>query len=814
MVDIIQERSEEIQIPEWLPIVPLNNAVLFPGATAPIAITSEEAVRAVELAAKGNRLFATSSIRHEPSKKDRKTFDHLYRIGTVALILRMMRGAEQATQLVVRGLHKIRILDFKIQNGIPWAQIEVVEEKNEKSTAIEALTRQVAEQAELLIQKAPLIPEELQGLPSSMQSPHRLAYMVLSLTRADMHRLQEIYETPSLEKKLRMTLKEIAHELEIINLGGKIQNEIQSKLSKSEREYYLREQLQAIRKELGETEDENVELDDLREKWSKKALPDAVREKGEAELKRLSRMSPNSPEYPMTRNYLDWLLEFPWLEETEDKLNIASAERILNQDHYDLKQVKDRILEFLAVRKLNPHIQGPILCFVGPPGVGKTSLGQSIARALGRKFVRLSLGGVHDEAEIRGHRRTYTGALPGSIVQQIRRAGSINPVFMLDEIDKVGSDFRGDPSSALLEVLDPAQNKAFRDHYMELDIDLSKVLFIATANVPDRIQPPLRDRMEEIRLAGYSTQEKIQIANRYLIPRAVQNNGLEAKDIAFGQGALEFLIRGYTREAGVRNLEREIQSICRKIAVSKTKGKWRRRKITPALITHLLGAERFMDEVKRRTATPGVATGLAWTSAGGEILFVEALSMTGSKGLMLTGKLGDVMKESARAALSLVRSRQKQLGIPPDFFKEHELHLHVPAGAVPKDGPSAGVTMTVALASAATDIPVRHDIAMTGEITLSGLVLPVGGIKEKVLAAHRIGIRNVILPERNRNDLEEIDAAIRKEMNFIFVKNIDEVLKISMIRPLLSPTKKKNGVPAPTRLLKKKNGKSANRRVQ
>lgn len=814
MVDIVQERSEEIQIPEWLPVVPLNNAVLFPGATAPIAITSEEAIRSVELAAKGNRLFATSSIQREPTKKDRKTLDHLYRVGTVALILRMMRGAEQATQLVVRGLHKIRILAYKTQNGIPWAQIEVVEEKNEKSTAIEALSRQVAEQAEMLIQKAPLIPEELQGLPSSMQSPHRLAYMVLSLTRADMHRLQEIYETPSLEKKLRMTLKEIAHELEIINLGGKIQNEIQTKLSKSEREYYLREQMQAIRKELGETEDDNVELDDLREKFNKKALPDAVREKGESELKRLSRMSPNSAEYPMTRNYLDWLLEFPWLEETEDKLSIPSAERILNQDHYDLKLVKDRILEFLAVRKLNPNIHGPILCFVGPPGVGKTSLGQSIARALGRKFVRLSLGGVHDEAEIRGHRRTYIGALPGSIVQQLRRAGSINPVFMLDEIDKVGSDFRGDPSSALLEVLDPAQNKAFRDHYMELDIDLSKVLFIATANVPDRIQPPLRDRMEEIRLAGYSTQEKIQIAERYLIPRAVTNNGLKPGDIVFGKGALEFLIRGFTREAGVRNLEREIQSICRKVAVSKTKGKWRKRKIVTALITQLLGAERFMDEVKRRVSTPGVATGLAWTSAGGEILFVEALSMAGSKGLLLTGKLGDVMKESARAALSLVRSRQKQLGIPYDFFREHELHLHVPAGAVPKDGPSAGVTMTVAIASVATKIPVRHDIAMTGEITLSGLVLPVGGIKEKVLAAHRIGIRNIILPERNRNDLDEIDATIRKEMQFIFVKNVDEVLEESLVRPSQSNSKKKSGVQSRQASRPKKNGKPVLQEVQ
>ena len=791
MVDIVQERSEEIQIPEWLPVVPLNNAVLFPGATAPIAITSEEAIRSVELAAKGNRLFATSSIQREPTKKDRKTLDHLYRVGTVALILRMMRGAEQATQLVVRGLHKIRILAYKTQNGIPWAQIEVVEEKNEKSTAIEALSRQVAEQAEMLIQKAPLIPEELQGLPSSMQSPHRLAYMVLSLTRADMHRLQEIYETPSLEKKLRMTLKEIAHELEIINLGGKIQNEIQTKLSKSEREYYLREQMQAIRKELGETEDDNVELDDLREKFNKKALPDAVREKGESELKRLSRMSPNSAEYPMTRNYLDWLLEFPWLEETEDKLSIPSAERILNQDHYDLKLVKDRILEFLAVRQLNPNIHGPILCFVGPPGVGKTSLGQSIARALGRKFVRLSLGGVHDEAEIRGHRRTYIGALPGSIVQQLRRAGSINPVFMLDEIDKVGSDFRGDPSSALLEVLDPAQNKAFRDHYMELDIDLSKVLFIATANVPDRIQPPLRDRMEEIRLAGYSTQEKIQIAERYLIPRAVTNNGLKPGDIVFGKGALEFLIRGFTREAGVRNLEREIQSICRKVAVSKTKGKWRKRRIVAALITQLLGAERFMDEVKRRVSTPGVATGLAWTSAGGEILFVEALSMAGSKGLLLTGKLGDVMKESAKAALSLIRSRAKALGIDEEFAKKNDIHIHIPQGAIPKDGPSAGITMFTAMVSALTQKPVRADLAMTGEITLRGKVLPIGGLKEKAIAAHRAGINTIIIPRENIKDIEEIPQSVSEALEIIPVGDVDTILRIAFyIDSAKAPVKK------------------------
>lgn len=779
---VVEEKKDEFQIPQWLPVVPLNNAVLFPGATAPIAVTSEDSIRSVEYAAKGNRMFVAVSIRKEPTKEERKSFNHLYQIGTVALILRMMRGVEQVTQLVVRGLIKVRILSIRKEDRIFMANIETIEEKAETNNTIEALVRQIAEQAELLIQKSPLIPDEMQGLPSSIQNPHRLAYMVLSLTRSDMHQLQEIYETPSTEKKLRLTLKALSHEMQIIDLGGKIQDEIQSKLSKSEREYYLREQLQAIQKELGESDDDNLEIESLKAQLEKKALPDAVREKTEKELQRLARMSPNSAEYPMTRNYIDWLLEFPWLEETEDKINIAAAERILNRDHYDLKKVKDRILEFLAVRKLNPALKGPILCFVGPPGVGKTSLGQSIARALGRKFIRLSLGGVHDEAEIRGHRRTYIGAMPGTIVQQIRRAGSINPVFMLDEIDKIGQDFRGDPSSALLEVLDPEQNVAFRDHFMELDINLSKVLFIATANVPDRIQPALRDRMEELRLAGYTTFEKEKIADKYLIPRAVKNNGLNQSDIQFGKGALDFLINGYTREAGVRNLEREIEAICRKVAVQKTKGKWRKRKITPALIREFLGSERFIDEVKRRTAKPGVATGLAWTSVGGEILFVEALPVAGGKGVVLTGKLGDVMKESARAAFSLIRSRLDALGIRKDFFKDHEIHLHVPAGAVPKDGPSAGITMATALASAATGIPVRNDVAMTGEITLSGDVLPIGGLKEKVIAAHRAGIKKIIVPERNRKDLEDIDSFIRRDLDFRFVKNIDEVLEESLAR--------------------------------
>lgn len=776
-----KEKHDELVIPEWLPVVPLNNAVLFPGATAPIAVNNDEANRSVEAAAKGNRLFVAIAVK-DTVPEEELAFEHYYRIGTVAFIIRLMRGGEDSMQLVVRGIQKIRVLDFEMRSEIPYARIESVIEKKETSNQIEALMRQVAEQAELLIQKAPLIPNELQGLPSSIENPHRLSYMVLSLTRADMHHLQAIYEMSPAVEKLRQTLKEVSHELEIIELGGKIQNEIQARLSKSEKEYYLREQLRAIRKELGETDDSNPEVLELRKAVLEKNLPDNIREKVESEIKRLERMSPSSPEYPMTRNYVDWLMEFPWLRFTEDKLDLLEAEKILNEDHYDLERVKERILEFLAVRKLNPKIKGPILCFVGPPGVGKTSLGQSIARALGRKFVRLSLGGVRDEAEIRGHRRTYIGALPGTIVQHIRRAGTSNPVFMLDEIDKVGQDFRGDPSSALLEALDPAQNTTFRDHYMEVDIDLSNVLFIATANYPDRIQAPLRDRMEEIRLAGYTTEDKVRIANTYLIPRAAKDNGLQANDVVFAKGAMPFLIRGYTREAGVRNLERNIQSICRKIAVQKIKNSWKKKRVSEEGIREMLGSERFLEEVARRTSRPGVATGLAWTPVGGEILFVEALPLQGGKGVQLTGKLGEVMRESARAAYSLVRANAHHLDIPEDYFHEHEMHLHVPAGAIPKDGPSAGITMVTAIASACMNVPVRRDLAMTGEITLSGLVLPVGGVKEKILAAHRAGIEEIILPSRNERDLEDVDEGIQKEMKFTFVDSIDQVLELVILQ--------------------------------
>ncbi|MGI6454059.1 MAG: endopeptidase La [bacterium] len=769
--------KEEIIIPDWLPVVPLSNNVLFPGATAPLAVKSDDANQSVEVAAKGKRLFAAVAVKNDQADEEERTFHDYYKVGTASFIIRMMRGSDDMTQLVVRGIQKIQIHEFKYDNDVLLAQIEPIQESFEKSNQIEALMRQVSEQAEVLIQKAPMLPNELQGLPSTVENPHRLAYMVLSLTRSDVHTLQRIYETNSLEEKLRETLRLVSRELEITEIGGKIQSEIQARMSKSEREYFLREQLRAIRKELGETDEGNVEVQELRKRLYENNVPDTVREKAEAEIKRFERMNPSSPEYSMTRNYLDWLLEFPWRVETTDKIDIQEAEKILDEDHYDLERIKERILEYLAVRKLNPSISGPILCFVGPPGVGKTSLGLSIARALGRKFVRISLGGVHDEAEIRGHRRTYIGALPGTIVQHIRRAGSINPVFMLDEIDKIGQDFRGDPSSALLEVLDPAQNSTFRDHYMEINIDLSKVLFIATANNPERIQPPLRDRMEEIRLAGYTTNEKVQIAERYLVPKAIRENGLVKSDVRFGKGGLEFLIQGYTREAGVRNLERSIQAVARKVAVRKIKNQWRKRKISPDLIRELLGSEQFQDEVARRTSRPGVATGLAWTPVGGEILFIEALPIRGGKGVQLTGKLGEVMRESAKAAYSLVRTHQDQLRIPEDFFKQNEIHLHVPAGAVPKDGPSAGITIATALASAATKKPIRHDLAMTGEITLSGMVLPVGGIKEKVIAAHRAGIKEIIIPSRNQKDLEDVDDQIKKELTFTLVDTIDEVFE-------------------------------------
>jgi ATP-dependent Lon protease len=604
--------------------------------------------------------------------------------------------------------------------------------------------------------------------------------MVASTINATPEEKQRVLELVDLKARLQEVTRLLNHQVEILELGNKIQSQVKGDMDKSQREYYLRQQLKAIKEELGEKDETQVELEEYRAKIEAKKLPDEARKEAERELERLSRMHPSSAEYTVASTYLDWITSLPWHESTEDNLDIKKARKILDEDHFGLEKPKRRIIEFLAVRKLRPESKGPILCFAGPPGTGKTSLGQSIARALGRKFHRISLGGVRDEAEIRGHRRTYVGALPGRIVQGLRRSESNNPVFMLDEIDKVGSDFRGDPSSALLEVLDPEQNFSFTDHYLDVSFDLSKVMFITTANILDTIPPALRDRMEVLMLHGYTMDEKIKIANRFLIPRQREEHGLKAKQIKFSSGSVKQIISGYTREAGLRNLEREIANVCRGVASKVAEGKAKSVTITMEDIHGYLGAVRFTSETKARITTPGVATGLAWTPTGGELLFIEATAMKGKKGLTLTGQLGDVMKESATAALSFIRSNAKSLGVDEEFFETHDLHIHVPAGAIPKDGPSAGVTMMTALTSLLMNKTIHRDLAMTGEITLRGQVLPVGGIKEKVLAAHRAGIKTIILPDWNRKDLEDIPPKVQKEIRFHFVDKMLDVIQIAL----------------------------------
>jgi ATP-dependent Lon protease len=617
-------------------------------------------------------------------------------------------------------------------------------------------------------------------MAKTIQEPGTLADMVASTINATTEEKQTVLEAVEVKHRLKEITRLVNHQVEILELGNKIQSQVKGDMDKSQREYYLRQQLKAIKEELGEKDETQVELEEYRDKIEAKNLPEEARKEAERELDRLSRMHPSSAEYTVASTYLDWITSLPWHERTEDNLDIKKARKILDEDHFGLEKPKRRILEFLAVRKLRPESKGPILCFAGPPGTGKTSLGQSIARALGRKFHRISLGGVRDEAEIRGHRRTYVGALPGRIVQGLRRSESNNPVFMLDEIDKVGSDFRGDPSSALLEVLDPEQNFSFSDHYLDVPFDLSKVMFITTANILDTIPPALRDRMEVLMLHGYTMDEKIKIANRYLIPRQREAHGLKAKQIKFTSGSVKQIVSGYTREAGLRNLEREIANVCRGVASKIVEGKAKSVSIRVDDIHGYLGPIRFTSETKARITTPGVATGLAWTPTGGELLFIEATAMKGRKGLTLTGQLGDVMKESATAALSFIRSNAKSLGVDEEFFETHDIHIHVPAGAIPKDGPSAGVTMMTALSSLLMNKTIHKDLAMTGEITLRGQVLPVGGVKEKVLAAHRAGIRTIIIPDWNRKDLEDIPPKVKKEIQFHFVDKMLDVLKIAL----------------------------------
>jgi len=770
------------KIPEILPILPLYDAALFPKMVLPLVVLQGESVQLVDEAMAKDRIIGLM-VSKKPEDKDTPGKEDLAAMGTSAMILKMAKTQDNRTQLLVQGLNRFKISAFEKGKSYLRARVELIKDIETKDNEIEALMSNLVNQFERIVELSPGLPPEIAQMAKSIQEAGTMADMIASTINSTPMEKQKVLEMTDVKDRLKEVTRQANHQLDILELGSKIQNQVKGDMDKSQREYYLRQQLKAIKEELGEKDEAGVEIDEYRAKIEEKNLPDEARKEAERELGRLSRMHPSSAEYTVASTYLDWITALPWHDHTPDNLDIKKARKILDDDHFGLEKPKRRIIEYLAVRKLKPESKGPILCFAGPPGTGKTSLGQSIARALGRKFHRISLGGVRDEAEIRGHRRTYVGALPGRIIQGLRRAESNNPVFMLDEIDKVGSDFRGDPSSALLEVLDPEQNFSFSDHYLDVPFDLSKVMFITTANILDTIPPALRDRMEVLMLHGYTLDEKIKIANRYLIPRQREAHGIKAKQIRFTNSAVKQIITGYTREAGLRNLEREIANVCRGMATKIAQGEVKKVKsvnVNAADLHGYLGPVRFTSETKTRITTPGVATGLAWTPTGGELLFIEATAMKGKKGLTLTGQLGDVMKESATAALSFVRANASSLGIDEDFFENHDLHIHVPAGAIPKDGPSAGVTMLSALTSLLTERRIHKDLAMTGEITLRGQVLPVGGVKEKVLAAHRAGIKTIILPTWNRKDLEDIPKKVEKDIQFHFVDKMQDVITLAL----------------------------------
>jgi ATP-dependent Lon protease len=757
----------------------LYDAALFPKMVLPLVVLQGESVQLVDEAMAKDRIIGLM-VSKKPDDKTRPDREDLAEVGTSALILKMAKTQDNRTQLLVQGLSRFKIKKF--EDGKPYllARIEQLKDVEKKDNETEALMSNIVGQFERIVELSPGLPPEIAQMAKTIQEAGTLADMIASTINSSPDEKQQVLEIQDVKLRLKEVTRLLNHQLDILELGNKIQSQVKGDMDKSQREYYLRQQLKAIKEELGEKDEASVEIDEYRAKIEEKNLPEEAYKEADRELERLSRMHPSSAEYTVASTYLDWITSLPWHDSSPDNLDIKKARKILDDDHFGLEKPKRRIIEYLAVRKLKPESKGPILCFAGPPGTGKTSLGQSIARALGRKFHRISLGGVRDEAEIRGHRRTYVGALPGRIIQGLRRAETNNPVFMLDEIDKVGSDFRGDPSSALLEVLDPEQNFSFSDHYLDVPFDLSRVMFITTANILDTIPPALRDRMEVLMLHGYTLDEKVKIANRYLIPRQREEHGIKAKQIKFTNGALKQIVMGYTREAGLRNLEREIANVCRGVATKIAQGKLKSVSIKVDGLHEYLGPVRLTSETKARITTPGVATGLAWTPTGGELLFIEATAMKGSKGLTLTGQLGDVMKESATAALSFARSNAKDLGIDEDFFAKHDLHIHVPAGAIPKDGPSAGVTMLSALTSLLTNTRIRKDLAMTGEITLRGQVLPVGGIKEKVLAAHRAGIKTIILPELNRKDIEGLPKKVQKDIRFHCVNKMLDVLKLAM----------------------------------
>lgn len=772
-------KDEKVTVPSELPILPLRGTVLYPDLILPIMVGRKKSVKLIDDAMDSDRIIGVVTQRRseveEPKESD------LYPVGVAALILRMIREMDGSQRVIVQGVSRIRAKEFIQREPYFKARVDVIEEALVQGVDIDALMMNLKNLFQRAVELAPYLTSELGTMVSNIKAPHILADIIASNLNLSTSDKQGILDTFDVRERLSKVHLFLNKEVQVLELGNKIQSQVKEDMDRTQREYYLREQLKAIKKELGELDEHSAEIKELKEKIKKAKMPPDAQAAAEKELDRLAKIPPASAEYTVARTYLDWLSELPWSESTEDNLDIKEAQKILDEDHYDLEKVKKRILEYLAVRKLKASMKGPILCFVGPPGVGKTSLGKSIARTMGRKFVRISLGGVRDEAEIRGHRRTYVGALPGRIIQGVKKAGSNNPIFMLDEVDKIGMDFRGDPSSALLEVLDPEQNYSFSDHYIDVPFDLSKVMFITTANVLDTIPPALRDRMETLELPGYSEDQKLMIAKEFLVPKQIEEHGLNSDHIEFDDEAIQVVINSYTREAGVRNLEREIAAICRGVAKDVASGTGTGKVVVvPDLLHKFLGPVKFFPEVAERTSEPGVATGLAWTPTGGDIIFVEATKMRGEKGLTLTGQLGDVMKESAQAALAFVRAKSKEFGIDEDFFEKNDLHVHVPAGAIPKDGPSAGVTMLVALVSLLTDKPVRNDVAMTGEITLRGLVLPVGGIKEKVLAAARAGIKTIILPKKNEKDLEEIPERIRKEITFKFIQRMDEAVEFAL----------------------------------
>ncbi|TMK73396.1 MAG: endopeptidase La [Actinobacteria bacterium] len=778
---LTEVREDTLTFPAALPVLPLKETVVFPDSMTPLAIGQERSIKLVEDAVSGDRAIALVTVRNADAEPP--GFDDLYEIGAAAVIHKMMRVPDGTLRILVTGTRRIR-LDQPVQTD-PYlvGEFSEVPDELEESREVEALTRNVQSLFARIIGLVPYLPEELQVAAANVEDPSALCNLVASTLRLKTEEKQQLLELANVQARLRAVSAILSRELEVFELGSKIQSQVQEEMEKGQREFFLRQQLKAIQEELGEGDAEQAEINELRARFDEMELPEDVRKAVDRELSRLEKLPSAAAEYGVIRTYVDWLVSLPWDKTTHDNLDLKHARQVLDEDHYDLEKVKDRIIEFLAVAKLRNQVSGQILCFVGAPGVGKTSLGQSIARTLERKFQRLSVGGVRDEAEVRGHRRTYIGAMPGTIIRAIRDAESMNPVLLIDEIDKMGSDYRGDPASAMLEVLDPEQNKAFRDHYLDLPFDLSKVLFICTANQLETIPGPLLDRMDVIQLSGYTEDEKFWIARKYLVPKQLEASGLDAEHVSVSDNAVRVVIREYTREAGVRSLERRLADVFRKAArrLAESDGPpTKKLRVDERRVRAWLGPPRYQGEARKRTSDPGVATGLAFTPVGGDVLFIEAAAYAGKGRLTITGQLGEVMQESAQAALSWVRSHAETLGVDPQWFAEHDVHIHVPAGAVPKDGPSAGITIATAIASLVRSVPVSEDVGMTGEITLTGQVLPIGGVREKVLAAERAGLKRVILPRENEPDLAELPAETKREVEFVLVDSIDEVFAVAL----------------------------------